>query len=47
MSKENTEPPEIYSGKVGVEIVPDMRKLQELRQGLHHPRGQLLAGGNR
>lgn len=28
MSKENTEPPEIYSGKVGVEIVPDMRKLR-------------------
>lgn len=28
MSTENMEAPEIYSGKVGVEIVPDMRKLR-------------------
>lgn len=28
MSAENMEAPEIYSGKVGVEIVPDMRKLR-------------------
>lgn len=28
MSAKNMEAPEIYSGKVGVEIVPDMRKLR-------------------
>ena len=28
MSTENMEAPEIYSGKIGVEIVPDMRKLR-------------------
>ena len=28
MSTENMEAPEIYSGQVGVEIVPDMRKLR-------------------
>lgn len=47
MSTENMEAPEIYSGKVGVEIVPDMRKLRSFAKDFIAPRGQLLAGGNR